>query len=138
MEARPEGFHVRWITHFQGGGNPDGGNQDGGLFGNPNWYVDAGQSQPGGWTNGEVRHVDGATILAEFGGVQIVSIPQPSPGDGFTATRIEIWTVDPRDGASAADRRKAEGRLIAEEIDRLVAGGDSAYRDGRSYAILGG
>jgi hypothetical protein len=34
-------------------------------------------------------------IFAELGGVQLVSIPQPSPGDGFRATIIQVRAADP-------------------------------------------
>lgn len=37
------------------------------------------------------------TVFAEVDGVQLVSIPQPSPGDGFLAATIQARTVDSRD-----------------------------------------
>jgi len=44
------------------------------------------------------------------------------------APRVELWTVDPGRGAGAEERREAEGRAIAAEIERLVESGGVGYR----------
>jgi ATP-dependent helicase/nuclease subunit A len=38
---------------------------------------------------------------------------------GDDAPRTELWTLDLPGGASAAERRRAEGQVLAEEIERL-------------------
>ncbi|HKQ61212.1 MAG TPA: UvrD-helicase domain-containing protein [Candidatus Polarisedimenticolaceae bacterium] len=40
---------------------------------------------------------------------------------------VELWSVELPDGTRAGDRREAEGRLIAAEIERLVAEQECCY-----------
>ncbi len=48
-----------------------------------------------------------------------------APDDG---PRVEVWSVEAGDKPTAEVRREAEGRALADEIERLVAEGICSYR----------
>jgi len=53
-----------------------------------------------------------------------IAAVRPRAGDG---PRVETWTVDAGPGALAADRREAEGKIVAEAILRMVETGAARY-----------
>ena len=54
---------------------------------------------------------DGEILLAERGGLQVVSIPQPSPAPGFVSTHIELRALDPDAKLVTWTNVKIEGRV---------------------------
>lgn len=90
---------------------------------------------------------DGEILVAEAGGVQIWTIPQPPPLPGFWATIVELRTVDPNAAMVTFANVQFEGRVHqtwlgdpfggpTPGIDNVTPGSDDGTVYGDGWAML--